>query len=258
MAPTRGCGRRVAGGCYAVTELSPVGLPLEHFIYCHPLRVPDIGLSAQGQVLKTRDGAYGPETLMFDHIGEGYYPNVCDFLEEGRRFGFSWHITPDTASKLTAVSWAMPVHPRAFIINWRELAPRPADSCPRRRDRHVVDMDLVDRDMGWYAMLYPEATGEYEYKMCSGWWWCDVQGGEVAALNAAHELAEVRRQLPSLTYTAHLVSANTRRSYERGVIAKLPINAIEVINGGARTEENYDRLSETHAATGLPVKVVDE
>lgn len=51
MAPERGCGRRIAGGTYLVTNTSPNGRPLEHFLFCPPLRVPDVGLSTQGQIV---------------------------------------------------------------------------------------------------------------------------------------------------------------------------------------------------------------
>ena len=256
MAPTRGCGRRIAGGTYLVTNTSPNGRPLEHFLFCPPLRVPDVGLSTQGQIVVQREGRYGPETVVFDHVGEAYYPNVTDFLEEGRRFGFSWHVTPDAASKLTPVSWMLPVHPRAFILNWRELTPRPADTCPL--GKHPLEPGEVDRDAGWFSDAFPEKDDPYEHEMCSGWWWCDVHEGLVTALDAVNQLAEVRRELPSLHYRALLVGSDIPRRYERGVIARLPIHGIEIIGGGARTKESYERLSRAHSDTGVPVRVVEE
>lgn len=258
MVPRRGCGTRVAGGVYAEVGLSPVGLPLERFLYCPPKRVPDVGLSAQGQVVRRREGSFGPETIMFDYIGAAHYPNVTDFLEEGRRYGFSFRITPDTASKLTLVSWALPVHTRAFILNWREIAPRPIDSCPFTPSQHGVGDEMTDVEMDWFASLYPESDLGYEHTMCSGYWWCDVWDADVVALDARHKLAEVRRSMPSFTYAANLLNANVGRRYEWGIIARLPINKIAVIAGGAQTEENYERVAEAQKQAGLPVEVVNE
>lgn len=250
----RGCGERVPGGVYAVTRPQPDGFPLEHFLLCHPMRVPDIGLSSQGQVLKEielRGG--GVATLMFDWIGEKYYPNICDYLEEGRRLGFSWHIAPQVARALTALSWAMPVHPRAIILNWQEYGGRRIDTCPRGKARHSVPVGEADFDQLWYSQLYGSGV-EPQPLMCSGYWWMDVRGGEEVYDEQETHLRPVRRSTPGVCYHAFAPPADGK--YEAGVIARLPISGIEVIAGGDQTQKRFEELM--GAGPQLPVSVTEE
>ena len=93
----RGCGRRVPGGAYLVTELSkdPRAKPIDSFLFCPPWVPVDkednaiypnpLGLHA----VEHPTGIYH----VWDWIGETYYPYFPDFWEEVRRYGLSRRIS---------------------------------------------------------------------------------------------------------------------------------------------------------------------
>jgi hypothetical protein len=112
----RGCGERTEGGTYACVPTGVNGQPIEHFILCQPLRIDadEYGLTALGTKLVdvpetcpdcggTGVDIFDPaqdclgckgETMIltthvFDIIGRAHYPNIADFIEEGRRLGIS-------------------------------------------------------------------------------------------------------------------------------------------------------------------------
>lgn len=89
----RGCGKRVAGGIYIVTELSHNGVPLDAFLFDDPV----IPMDDEGNV--HYPGAVGLHLMqdtedpsvshIWDWIGTNYYPTFPDFWEEVHRFGLS-------------------------------------------------------------------------------------------------------------------------------------------------------------------------
>ena len=119
----RGCGRRKAGGLYAVLPSSPHGSPLEDFLQCPPKRLSfDAPVQGQLPIIK------GTTLHLLDWVGGAYYPNVADFLEEVRRFGLSRRLSPSLLQRdhklgaapvelITGASRLLMCHARAHINN---------------------------------------------------------------------------------------------------------------------------------------------
>src|SRR5258708_5386340 len=89
--PARGCGEsRTRGAVYIECPLSGDGRPVEHFLADRPYVVDpeEFGLSAIGIKIMKRPGA---ETIydVWDIVGQEYYPNVSDFVEEVKCLGLS-------------------------------------------------------------------------------------------------------------------------------------------------------------------------
>jgi len=95
--PKRGCGKRVAGGAYLTTNLSPFGTPIDYFLFDPPWIPKDKEGNAH------YPGAVGLQYLqdptdssvfhVWDWIGMQYYPTFPDFWEETRRLGLSRRIS---------------------------------------------------------------------------------------------------------------------------------------------------------------------
>src|SRR5579859_2113521 len=138
----RGCGRRQAGGCYLEVGVGPGGLPVEAFLID-----PVLGV---GVDLQRAIGIAGPRGTMslgvhlvprgdtpgvfdvWDVVGEGYYPNVADFLEEARRYGVSRRVSRTLDfSKISPYSRLVILHAKAAVINWQQMyAPDWKRPCP--------------------------------------------------------------------------------------------------------------------------------
>jgi hypothetical protein len=118
----RGCGdSREEGGFYLEVDVGPFGLPFDGFILdpiseLHPddlLAIPRLGVT----LVEGPDGI----THVIDWVGETHYPFATDFLEEGRRKGFSRKL-----SKLVEIQRLEPgksfiyfLHARGFLQNWQ-------------------------------------------------------------------------------------------------------------------------------------------
>ena len=127
----RGCGdKRVPGGVYLESAFGPNGLPFETFLIDPPLvltrdqlaSIPRLGI----QLAPDRGGVMN----VLDWIGEANYPYAPDFIEEGRRRGFSRKINPNVdLSALSRGSRMFFMHAKGALSNWREYhaAQRDAD-----------------------------------------------------------------------------------------------------------------------------------
>jgi hypothetical protein len=135
----RGCGQRKKGGIYAECGLNPYGTPVEHFVFDPPVPadLQALGLTHVGVRLLEREGT----THLADYVGEEHYPNVCDFIEETRRFGLSRRL-PKTLDfpQLTPQSRILLLHRKAWIENANDYCnARPQLAtwpCPTQRADH--------------------------------------------------------------------------------------------------------------------------
>lgn len=126
----RGCGKRVPGGLYVCSGLSPFGTPLDHFIIDPPVAYETEPFRAP--LLFEQEGK--KHVMMW--IGESHYPWVCDFIEEVRQFGVSKRVPNNfDFSKLEPGSMLFLVHPRA-IVKEHELLPLP-EYCPKGKPEHL-------------------------------------------------------------------------------------------------------------------------
>ncbi len=112
----RGCGSRKEGGVYLECGLAVGGRPIEDFIFDPPLdeeRLPIEWLKpSRTPQLFEREGV----NHVVIWVGEDFYPNVFDFIEETRVAGASRRV-PKTFdfSKLTASSRMYFVHAHAAV-----------------------------------------------------------------------------------------------------------------------------------------------
>lgn len=223
----RMCGYRKSGAIYGVTRLSsdPGALPLERFLL-DPVRpvqdLANLGMSPQGMTLQPDPDRIGVYNLL-DYVGLEY-PNMWDYLEEGRRHGFSFLI-PKTLdfSKITRASRRLLVHGRAVLTN---------------------ALDFTD------ARLGPCPTGSHVCanqggQLCVGLPLEAISGGESVLDTGMDSLAHPRRVIrhlpnrhnPTTTYWGWSQPDDIQPKWMAGLFAWLPITGIEVIE---------DKESSTH------------
>ena len=92
------CGAgRMVGGVYLECAPVPGGVALERFLIDppQPIEVSTFGIAPLGVNLLTRAGV----THVIDWVGESHYPEMQDFIEEGRVMGFSRKVS---AARLSA------------------------------------------------------------------------------------------------------------------------------------------------------------
>ena len=258
---TRACGRRIRGGIYAEVHLSEHGLPIEYFIVDAPIAVDpaQLGLAAVGvQLIKLKGtDAKSPSAsdgvhLIFDVVGQEFYPYPADYVEETRRMGASRRLPANLDfSKLGPDSRLVLIHARALIENFSVYPQPPQLNCPKGIARHS------------HAPL-PE--------MCAGLWWHDLpdqpdeaaalvdqpSGGEIdthdeqLAMNRAQVAFSVLRRIDGGTqYYGHHRPLGVIPSYRHGIFLSLPISNLAVIQGGEATERNYLAA----CFSGLPVNI---
>lgn len=234
----RGCGRRKQGGIYGECGLHPWGSPLEAFLMDPPVPVDPAALGISPIGVTLIDDPATDATHILDWVGEEHYPNVCDVLEEVRRFGLSRRL-PRTLdySRLDARSRILLVHRRALItdlsgytVDWR----RP---CPKALAEH--------------------ADPPHAASLCAGIWWEDVTGG-ASVETPAGPLADprhIRRTMPSFTYVARTTPPGVTPAYAPAIFASFPLSRLVIVR---------DPEGGTHAAAlaragqaSLPVDLED-
>lgn len=258
----RGCGTRVAGGIYAELGLAPPGegVPIQDFLLDPPTPMDHMEIAKVGVTLFERDGA----THILDWVGEQYYPNVTDFVEEVARFGLSRRL-PSTLNfdALTPASRILTIHARAWIVPHSAYRPR---------------FETKDYP-GYYC---PKALPEHEEgksPMCIGTWWEDVTDGEQVnveemtadtlistgfgppitagdmSLDLLHRL--VNRRMPSFTYQAfgRALDGGEMPDYRPALFAAWPIGRLGIVRdtAGGKHEDAMRRT----AGSRLPRDVVE-
>lgn len=138
LAGKRGCGTRVAGGCYVECGTSEHGVPIEYLIEDSPLTWAHIGKADWFTPHRT---PFVVEHNGVNHlviwVGEEFYPNVFDYIEETRVLGASRRLPGGfDFSKITTDSRMILIHPRAYLdatpINMLECP------CPRHALRGAL------------------------------------------------------------------------------------------------------------------------
>jgi hypothetical protein len=231
MSTERGCGRRVVGGIYAEVKQGEGGMPVEAFLVDPPAMVTAqaLGLIDKGVRLIEIENVWH----VFDIVGEKHYPYVADFVEEGRRMGFSRRLPENLDfTKLDPVqSRLVLLHRKATITNVKEAGYLRLDHlCPKGIEEHKA--------------------GRLE-EMCAGLWWHDL-----AAKNLD---AEGLRKLKSGAKYAAAVRPKGSDKPERAlaIFMSLPITDLAVIRGrhpeeNARVEKVYERVaSQSKVAVNL-------
>lgn len=289
----RECGHRKDGGTYAVVPSSANGSPVDAFLLCKPMAIDkdEYNLSNVGVRLvdieqdcikcggkpskgaKTCQTCYGTgkETIthVFDIIGQEYYPNIADFMEEARRMGVSRRLELETSkeyARLTSRSRLFLLHHRAIIENPEALLKRMGKTellrlhragCPKRLEEHLIyEKSLKIARVGVIAKNSPG---------CSALYW-----------NVLEERAEIipefdlnpeddpdtfpedcerfaERKLASGTYRGYSLPFDVKLKYSLGVFAVFPLGRLEVVNSSGEFDDRVTRAS----SAKLDVKETD-
>jgi len=115
----RGCGRRTKGGVYLESGIAHGGggRPLEWFLV-DPPRPFEVAHKVGVELVTGPDG----KTHVVDWIGQQHYGHAADFLEEGRRFGFSRRVHRGLDfSRLELGSRMLFVHAHGDLANLADL-----------------------------------------------------------------------------------------------------------------------------------------
>lgn len=213
----RGCGFRIAGGIYATAtgNIYEMNIPIDDFLQCPavPVDPTSIGLAAQGVLIK-EGTPYGRQGYwdVFDWIGAGDYPFVPDFVEEGKRYGFSRRI-PKSAPihLLNTDSLHLLGHPRAILSNYKEFykTRQQIMDCPRGHEIH---------DAG---------TAE---QSCLGLLWEALPADNT--INGDPTFRGIVRHFPTnapVQFNYNAARWPVEPEWEFGLFAALPITAFEVV-----------------------------
>lgn len=238
----RGCGTRKKGGAYAECGRSSEGMPLEHFLFDPPVRISpeEIGLAPIGVKLIEKGGIFHA----FDWVGEQFYPNVCDFLEEVRLYGLSRRLAKLLDySKLTAQSRIVMIHRRAWVeerrVYYEEWMKSGADTipCPKKVPEHSKAL----------LMRFDE--------MCAGVWWHDIELSAGVKVNERGQAVEVPLASGDFYYGV-LRPKDHVPGYEPAIFASFPVSRVVVIRDPEG--ETHKEMLKKAKKSGLPVDVVDE
>ncbi len=198
---------RKAGGIYAEVPLSPFGAPLSQFLFEPPQEFDTdaLGVTPVGVTLIEMDGV----THIVDWVGESFYPNVADMVEEIRSMGLSRRLPSSLDfERLTPASRIILLHRKALVVNHKEVGMTYEDvgpKCPK-------DLDYPDR----------HPTG-----MCIGGWYHDLLDAKAAV--DGQDGAVVRRMPNGSSYRG--VAANdVKREYQVAAFASFHVPQITVIN----------------------------
>ena len=256
MAVRRGCGTRRMGGIYAECGIAlpdEDGERLEHFIVDPPLPIEPskIGLAPVGIKMIERDDVWH----LWDWVGENYYPNVADFLEEVRLFGLSRGPIPKSLdfSKLTNESMIILVHRRAWLgerepyyQEWRATTSAGQPWCPKGAEEHFGDHE---------TKIVPEP-------MCAGVWWQDIDpdDGEITRGENMNP-RDITRVMPSFQYNAALRPGRIEMgdhvpAYSPAIFASFPIGRLAVVND-PEGQQHVDAFGAASKA-GVPTDLVED
>ena len=194
----RGCGKRVKGGLYVCSGLSPFGLPIKNFIIDPPL--PFDGDQFRAPLIIEKDGKN--HLLMW--VGAEYYPYVSDYIEEIRSFGGSKRLPSNfPIEKLDKGSMLFLVHPKAIIVD-HEFLPA-VDYCPAEIEKHT------------------ETNGEY----------CVGHAYQIAEPN----VGSFKRKLGDTEYEVYPHSMGTVEcDYRAGIFLRLPVSHFDLVKRDGKVD----------------------
>lgn len=240
MAIVRGCGTRVKGGTYLFFGTSPYGRPVEAFLKDYPQPLdPALRVSPRGITFIERGGVYH----VLDWVGQSFYPNVYDYIEEVRLYGGSRHVSSKIDfSKLTPRSKHLLIHPRAIVTNWQEYY--------IAEEKRAQEISPLDPFTDWRGECCPKHTHDAHHGPC-------LAIGRFTLTNADLDIGgmyshRVIRSMPSFAYGGWRAPRGFVPQYAPGIFMSLPITAIQVVKG------NHEAVLKAAQRSSLPVEEVDE
>lgn len=199
-----------------------------------------LGVSAIGQHLVTTGIGGAVARHVIDIIGAGDYPNVADFLEEGRRYGFSRKFSPlFPYAELEPGSRLLIAHPRGWPKAFRQYHTPPDGSA-----------------FGGCRKALPDRP--HDLAPCCGCWYDDVrcapedQGPELPSSDGR----AITRTMPAFTYVARRPPEGVETTYTHAIVAVLPITRFVVVRDPE--EGTHNERVEHLAKAGIHADLVDE
>jgi hypothetical protein len=266
----RACGERIAGGVYITVPMSGNGQAVDRFLIDAPLvlDIETLGIAAIGTAivprrLQTSSGNEIDTYYVIDVVGEEYYPNVADFVEEVRRYGVSRRISRLTDfSKLDANSRLILVHRRAHIANAEEY------------------QAARDPERFWCPMDIPHHMNPEYRSMCAALFWEDIDKGLTIEANdqdaplvvggsMRYDQPGVQMHLQRRGPRATIREMQTFRyrgmkrpdgvvpQYAYAAFASFPIRQIEVVEDRIG-QSHVEGIEKARKAKGIDVKGVTE
>lgn len=244
LAVARGCGdTREEGALYLEVGLSAFGKPFDSFLLdpvvpLHPddlLAIPRLGVT----LIEGADGI----VHVIDWIGETHYPFATDFLEEGRRKGFSRKI-----SKLVEVNRLTPgksmiyfLHARGYLENYRLFAAAEYEGEPNRNCR-------------WYRRESPfcqtVTDGHCRRHLYAA---VPVSGGSKNEVDGPY--TQLWRHFVDFDYQIYPPKVEIPPVWKPAYVARFPITNLAVVK--ARDESHIDTLASARNRSRYEVKEVD-
>ncbi|MBA2666067.1 MAG: hypothetical protein H0U69_03410 [Trueperaceae bacterium] len=219
---TRGCGdSRTAGGVYLEVERIAQGQPIEAYLVDPLVSVTpeELGLAQLGITLfDDPDGV----THVLDWVGSKHYPYPADFLEEGRRKGFSRRISSAVeVERLGPGSLIYFVHARGYPAHYALLS----DYFATTPSALVRKCAHVRRGSEAHFSVPPSVA-------CSRTLWVDPPGkaGDNELRSLGLSSVDLRR-FDDFAYEVHApgVDLTGQRSYQSAIIARFPLSNLTVI-----------------------------
>lgn len=253
--PTRGCGTRSYGGIYIEVKLVRYGLPMEAF-FVDPVREVPEGLDIPNRGVAIIERVVNGEPVgiydAWDRVGSKYYPNVEDFIREGKNHGFSRRISSKAdLSLLTRQSRLVLVHERAMLLNADELY-RALDAEMRdmQRGSHKWSCRCGKHDHDAYP-LYARDSKDMMSTCVSSW--MEVIRGGTEMHDPDQPNRTVERTIGELTYTARRAPLEFTPDFEDGIFAILPISGLAVIKDPQSSKHvpNLERAKQGGLAVSL-------
>lgn len=267
----RQCGSRKEGGTYATCPVTRdgSGKPVEYFVTCQPVPIkaedynlsnvgvklvdieelcskcngakPTKGIKAKYFEVCSRCDGTGKETVthVFDIVGQEYYPNVADFIEEARRMGVSRRLELEDKrqyARLTPRSRLFLLHGKAVIENGSarynkmsqvELMRMYRAGCPQ--DRHTLT--AATKQNKWLPI------GDSTLKpACSCLHWHVIEQGE-----SLHADGFTQRNLKAGAYRGYSIPDKFTPKFSLGIFAVFPLVALHVIDPDGSYKEKTKR-----------------
>jgi len=230
------CGQRFPG-LYLCTNTADQGVPLWQLIEdpVQPFDWDAYHFAKTGQNILEMDEH---TVYIYDWLGSSF-PEAMDWLQEGRRFGFSTRLAAnkDQLSKMADKDWVYHwVHPRAYLLNAGEFyAQRAQQWCPKSIPEHLdANKDSLFTCAGLLleTFLSTEKVAERAFT----------------------------RTAPSFEYRAFYHPPNVIPQFTPGVILRLPksffhFEIVEEVNG-----DKHEKIANLLDILGndLPYEIVTE
>jgi hypothetical protein len=241
----RGCGYRVMGAVYIVSDAKQYPKPLRDYLVDSPVTLAQMGLRKQSlgvQMIVDKLGVYH----IVDSVGLAHYPTPIHFYHEVEHHGASRKVAVDAIDwgKLTTQSRLLVAHDHAYIANHSEYY----DAMGFTGKSAPLDWSCVKNK--------PEHENKKPREMCVNLLWADTDPAEDHAyIGERWGLLAIERSIANgeVFSTCERPSIVTP-SYKSAVYMSLPITHIHIIHDPF-ANKHVSAFAKTRRSV-IPVKIM--